>query len=256
MTKRLAGVCAVLLASGAQAAVVLDQSALHRAPTPPLPAQTGALVTVIGNVPPRAGTTGPATQQAAFQTFTAGQAGVLDHLLFQGGQFNSAASNGALLMTLIRGDALAGANEVWWQQLTPFAALDPNFSNGWRAGTASIRFDVSGAGLRLAAGDRYSVRFDGLTSEPSQRIGLLLGTGAVVNGVPTFTSSGYEGGTYRQIVDGVEGPERGWDIGFESYIDTAGAVPEPASWMLMIGGLGAVGASLRRRRGVSARGAG
>ena len=31
----------------------------------------------------------------------------------------------------------------------------------------------------------------------------------------------------------------------------AGAVPEPASWALMIGGLGLVGASLRRRRGLA-----
>ena len=38
-----------------------------------------------------------------------------------------------------------------------------------------------------------------------------------------------------------------WEYGIHSLSFTAGAVPEPASWALMIGGFGIVGAAMRRR---------
>ena len=38
------------------------------------------------------------------------------------------------------------------------------------------------------------------------------------------------------------------DGGTFGVVDLRGAVPEPATWALMIAGFGAVGASLRRRR--------
>jgi hypothetical protein len=34
---------------------------------------------------------------------------------------------------------------------------------------------------------------------------------------------------------------------------TAGAVPEPATWAMMIGGMGVVGGAMRRRRSVSTK---
>jgi hypothetical protein len=41
--------------------------------------------------------------------------------------------------------------------------------------------------------------------------------------------------------------ERDWNSGLSEVQFTGNAVPEPASWALMIGGFGLAGAALRRR---------
>ena len=48
-------------------------------------------------------------------------------------------------------------------------------------------------------------------------------------------------------------PERQFDAQSASLTVTAGAVPEPASWAMMIGGFGAVGGAMRRRTRVAVR---
>ena len=43
-------------------------------------------------------------------------------------------------------------------------------------------------------------------------------------------------------------PQNGTVTGAITFVDAAGAVPEPATWAMMIGGFGAIGASMRRRK--------
>jgi hypothetical protein len=50
-------------------------------------------------------------------------------------------------------------------------------------------------------------------------------------------------------IDGLVIPAISYDAGFASYVLQAdtGAVPEPASWVMMIAGFGAIGGALRRQ---------
>ena len=54
-----------------------------------------------------------------------------------------------------------------------------------------------------------------------------------------FSTSDTAGKTYEGVF---------LSIGNISYSLTDGAVPEPASWAMMIGGMGMVGAAMRRRK--------
>ena len=68
---------------------------------------------------------------------------------------------------------------------------------------------------------------------------------ATIVGLSTGSGSGWNGGTYRGAVDNIS-----FTAGAEtkSYNFEVAAVPEPASWALMIGGFGLAGAMVRRRR--------
>jgi hypothetical protein len=66
----------------------------------------------------------------------------------------------------------------------------------------------------------------------------------VPSSTPTFLSSGYSG-----LVDEVQVVSP-WPNFFVMDDVTFNSVPEPATWTLMIGGFGLVGAVLRRRRGL------
>ncbi len=63
------------------------------------------------------------------------------------------------------------------------------------------------------------------------------------------------GQIYRAVVTGFDNLDFGtYTLTFSGpgniNVPGAGAVPEPATWLMMIGGFGLVGAGLRRRRGV------
>ena len=67
------------------------------------------------------------------------------------------------------------------------------------------------------------------------------------SGTPTFLASGYSG-----LVDKVEvlSPQPDFFV-MDNVTYNGGAVPEPATWALMLGGFGLAGVTLRRRRAVA-----
>jgi hypothetical protein len=73
--------------------------------------------------------------------------------------------------------------------------------------------------------------------------------GAKVLGFSTGVGSGWTGGSFVGAVDNV-----GFSFGdtSQSFNFEVAAVPEPASWAMMIAGFGLAGATLRRRRTTSA----
>lgn len=77
--------------------------------------------------------------------------------------------------------------------------------------------------------------------------GVLMATSSILapSNIPTFLSSGYSG-----LVDQVNvlSPRPDYFVMDDVTFNRGGAVPEPATWALMILGFGAVGASLRGRR--------
>ena len=68
----------------------------------------------------------------------------------------------------------------------------------------------------------------------------------------TYTGTG-SGGIYLNIVDGGSDDGRYGAAVDNVSVTDAPAVPEPASWAMMIVGLGAAGATMRRRRGAATR---
>lgn len=231
---------ALLSASPAIAAVELDQEAFTL-----VGIGTAPVIATIGEVAPQPPRVPVTTQRSAVQTFTAGLSGTLDHLEFQAGQI--AAASGLVLMSLIDGDYLAGASTVVWQDVGFFANLPPIGVAG--SGVLALFFDVSGAGYQVSAGQRYSVLFEGVPFQPNQNIGLVIGKGTLPGPTPpVFTGPGYAGGTFQGYFNGVAVPAvSDFDVGFRSFVDVSAAVPEPASWAMMIAGFGLAGAALRRR---------
>jgi hypothetical protein len=108
------------------------------------------------------------------------------------------------------------------------ALLDPN-------GTIS---DIVGLHTTLAGGLAFGFKSDTETESPR-----LFGWGSGGVFVP---EAGWVDVT-KYLDTGPTSGQQGWTARFWSDVDTV-AVPEPASWILMIGGLAAVGAGLRSSR--------
>jgi hypothetical protein len=143
-------------------------------------------------------------------------------------------------------------------------ASDGNYSmdiNGWNAGTISQSFAT-------VLGRTYTVSFDysrNVAGAPNPA------TALVTAGGQSFTVSAANDGTYGF------GHNMQWKSGAFTFVGTgnvetvrleatvpgnggvffddvsvSGAIPEPATWALMIGGFGLAGALLRRRRAMAA----
>jgi hypothetical protein len=148
---------------------------------------------------------------------------------------------------------LTGTNTVWGPAAAGQYSLD---INGWDAGTISQV-------LNTVIGRTYTVTFDysrnaaGAPDPATADVSagghvvhvsaandpLLFGTGGHMlwqTGSFTFTGTGSDVIQLRATVPGNGGV-------FFDNVSVSGA-PEPASWALMIGGLGLTGATLRRRR--------
>lgn len=117
-----------------------------------------------------------------------------------------------------------------------------------------VHFDASSLNLHFNAGEQLWLVLTG-DANPSL-FGWAFGTS------PTFPASsqdllsyaggqGYVGVQPSGSPDPLQYRDSGHDYGFRTWVD-AGAVPEPASWALMIAGFGLVGGAMRvRQRGAS-----
>ncbi|WP_235890493.1 PEPxxWA-CTERM sorting domain-containing protein [Sandaracinobacter neustonicus] len=109
-----------------------------------------------------------------------------------------------------------------------------------------LSVDVSSLGFFQTAGETFSLL---LSIGPSNYNNTYNWTFGMTNdGGVTSTYIDYPGGVNRLSEDhGLSWTQAAADRGFRTWVD-AGAVPEPASWALMIAGFGIVGAAARRRR--------
>jgi len=232
-------------ASPATAAIVLDQEAV----TVVQPGN-GASVFSIGEVPPPPSLpNNPSVNQQGVQTFTAGTAGRLSRIEFQATTLGATPPQGLFLLSLIDGDFSAGANAVFGQSFVEFASV-PNLSVA-QTGVTGLIFDTSAFDYRIVPGQRFSVLFQGIPFLPNQSAALVIGQATRPGIAPrVFTGTNYAGGRFFFVSNGsvVFSTPSDLDVGFRSYVETLAAVPEPASWAMMIAGFGLIGAVMRRRR--------
>ena len=187
------------------------------------------------------------------QTVTAGQTGILSGIELQGYKgFNQPADT--LRLTLIDGDYAAGARTtVGSRDLN--AAQAPAFLAS-RNLEAFVNFDTSAFAYRVATGQMFSILVELV---PLNQTGSFSFT--IAN---TFGQVQNPDGSFRTVTEGANYGRGGLyqlsatgapftlqhDIGFRSYVDVA-AVPEPATWAMLILGFGLTGAALRGRREVA-----
>lgn len=168
------------------------------------------------------------------QTFT--MAGTsLASFGFQFQTISTAQTNAALTFALLDGDTL-GATVL--KQVTGTPAAGAARQNFW--------YDFDLGGLSLTDGATYTA----VVSATTDRLGLVYGPAA------NATADGYAGGqllTTRPAFNANSNCTRGIcdaNFRFTSSGATGGAVPEPATWAMLMLGFGAIGYSLRRARGV------
>ena len=216
----------------------------------PLPA---AAVVVLDqdNIMPIAGpvvasSIGLAVERRQAQIVTAGQTGKLVRVDLQLGR--GGAGTAPLALELVRGGA---ASLPMVDSATPFliSAIPPT------SATSLISIDVSSANFMLTAGEQFMLYLRATDYATANRLTWVIGYGNGQDldndGFEDTTTRPYAGGEnyLRDTISNQQWLRTGFDRGFATYVDVAGgAVPEPASWALMIAGFGMTGAVLRRRR--------
>lgn len=227
----------MMAAPSAGAVVVLDQLS-----TVTQPASFGGFST------PIIGTTPFFNKYTAVQTITAGTKGKLNSVHFP---VLAASSAGTLVLSLIDGDYNNGPHSLIGQQYFDFSQFneintDPNNFN--------YIFDVSLFNYNVKSGQTFSIFFDTAPSTNSF-INLINGytRSSNINNpfIPTeFYLANYSGGSLTTFIDGTPffvTTTAPYDLTFATYVDTSGAVPEPATWSLLILGFGGIGVAMRRR---------
>jgi hypothetical protein len=157
--------------------------------------------------------------------------------------------------TVVRGSVdLTGTNTTWGPAASGQYSLD---INGWDAGTIFQSFDTI-VGQVYNAAFAYSRNAAGAPNPATADVSVggevfhviaandpsLYGTANHMlwqTGAFSFVGTGHDTIQLAATIGGNGG------VFFDDISITAG-VPEPATWALMIGGFGLVGASLRRRR--------
>ncbi|WP_374389389.1 PEPxxWA-CTERM sorting domain-containing protein, partial [Sandaracinobacter sp.] len=106
--------------------------------------------------------------------------------------------------------------------------------------------DVSALGFNVAAGQQFTIHLSAAADSITNRFGWGFGNDIDGNGtVGAFAN--YAAGDNRVSEDGGNSwSVTGYDRAFRTWVE-AGAVPEPASWAMLIAGFGLVGAMARRR---------
>ena len=114
--------------------------------------------------------------------------------------------------------------------LTAGTAYFLNFDAARRAGYAANIFTVAFDGVTSGTFTPLSDSFSGFTTAVFNATG--------ETGTLTFRGSPTTTGDNNSIIDNLR----------LTAVDAPGAVPEPATWALMLSGIGAVGGAMRRRR--------
>ena len=225
----------------ASAAVVLDQDALIQ------PAGLGVQIVT----PARRLIAGQLRDFAYVQTATAGLTGTLSNIELQGYR-NFTQPADTLRLTLIDGDYVAGARTVVGS-LDLNAANAPGFEPVRNLQTL-LNFDTSGFAYQVTAGQKFSIKIELIPFNQTGSFNFITANnfGQVQQPDGTFRSvtegANYNGGGVYQLALNTGAPlALSHDIGFRSFVDVAGAVPEPSTWAMLIVGFGFVGASVRRR---------
>ena len=236
-----------LAGGSAQAAVVVDQSSLV---VPDALTGGPVYVSFTAFTPP----TGDQIRTGYMQSITAGVQGYLDRLDFQLNQQPfGALAEGLVTMKLFDGDVSAGAATLissysFDAALLPKTAL-PGVDN-------LVTFDVRDANFFVTAGQQFSVTFGFVPSAGPASVYAIIGQQRFTEDSTSVAYNDYAGGVakfYTSYLDAYTATLPG-DIGFRTFVDEAAApaVPEPASWAMMIGGFALAGGMLRQKR-VSAR---
>ena len=159
----------------------------------------------------------------------------LDKFGFQFQTISTAQTNAALTFSLLDGDSLSA---TVLKQVTGTPAAGAARQNFW--------YDFDLGGLTLTDGATYTA----VVGATTDRLGLVYGPAA------NATADGYAGGqllTTKPAFNANSNCTTGIcdaNFRFTSSGATGGAVPEPATWAMLLLGFGAVGYALRRGRGV------
>lgn len=231
--KRLTLVSALAaLAVQPLSAAVVDQSSFFDAGGYPL--QLSSIATVPG---------GLFRMQA--HGVTAGMSGLLSRVDLLVAQGNG---TGTLVLSLGHGLVTdAGyANAVSLVVDRASIASYTDLNNG---GFTSI--DVSALGFNVSAGQQFTIHLAASQDSIGNRFGWAFGNDIDGNGtVGAFAD--YAGGDNHVSEDGGNSwSVTGFDRGFRTWVE-AGAVPEPATWAMLIAGFGLIGAAIRRQRPAAA----
>jgi hypothetical protein len=172
------------------------------------------------------------------QSFTPGVTGTLDRIDLQ--IFRRASDD--LRFRFGSGEAIAG-NYV---ELVTFDVLAANVPTT-EGGLFSV--DLSSYGLKLQAGSLYSVILSSTQTGSFGQFGWTIGE--ITSGGVEISAPPYAGGrAFASTDQGATWGTRGVDRPLRTWMTAA--VPEPASWALMITGFGLAGMAMRRRRAAAA----
>lgn len=243
-TARAACVAAFVALAGATpafSAVELDQNALVVADANSGPPTAFLIGTAKGAPPPLPS---PAYSYIV-QSATAGKAGYLDHLDVQLVRLNGflPLAQGTVTLALYDGDLASGTGSLVGSR---DIAVDGLPYNGVIP-TTFARFDFRDADYLLTSGQVFSFQINFFsTADVSQSIGAVIGNTGSGGAIEFNDYAGGEAHNGGSIYGIAANPLPG-DLGFRSFVDvTTGAVPEPASWALMIGGFALAGCAMRR----------
>lgn len=173
------------------------------------------------------------------QTFTA----FTDTVTSVGFEFttlNPQAANESLTLNIYAGEALSGVS-LFTKTFQFPASIDVRDERAW--------YDIAVPGIAVVQGQTYSLILRG---QSSYRAALLTGPGYHSPTGTFFGGDAYAGGRLISAVTtypNCAGAGNTCDANFRVTGETfAAAVPEPASWGLLIPGFGAVGSALRGTR--------